>query len=552
MPRQSFAELIKSAGQPLGLALATLTTAYPALAETPAPLPDAAAAPVAQAELPRVAPGTTPNIVPTPSAPAQLSTPQPSTPQPSTPQPSTPQPSTPQSSTPRPSTPRPSTSQPSAYVQPETPYTLGSGDRIRIDIFQVPQYSGETDVLIDGALNLPLVGKVQVGGLTIEQATATVSAAYAQFLRRPIVTISLLTRRPLEIGIAGEVNRPGSYTISQEGAQYPTVTQLLQTAGGLTRIADVRNVQIRRPQQGGIEQVINVDLWELIQTGDLRYDIPLRDGDTVFIPETEVNLAEASVLASTSFSSQDERPINIAIVGEVFRPGTYSVTGETSTTEQAGTVGSTTGNSTLPTITRAIQAAGGIKPLANIREVEVRRLTRAGTEQSFKVNLWALLTEGDLRQDAILQEGDTVVIPTATQPTPAEAAQIATASFSPDQIRVNVVGEVQTPGVVEVPPNTPLNQAILAAGGFNTRARRGSVDVIRLNPDGTVTKQEIDIDFARGINDAGNPALRNNDVVIVRRSGVASVGDALGTLLNPIGGLINLISAPFRFVDIFR
>ncbi|HEY9640666.1 MAG TPA: SLBB domain-containing protein [Coleofasciculaceae cyanobacterium] len=458
----------------------------------------------------------------------------------------------PASMTPSRATPAPARSR--AYTQPEAPYTLGSGDRVRVDIFQVPQYSGETDVLIDGTLNLPLVGKISVSGLTLEQASAQVSNSYSQFLRRPQVTLSLLVRRPLEIGIAGEVNRPGSYTVNQENAaQYPTLTELIKTAGGMTRIADVRNIQVRRPQQSGIEQVINVDLWQLIQTGDLSTDLTLRDGDTIFIPATTVNLAEAPILAAASFASENDKPINIAVVGEVFRPGTYSVTGSTAVTQQAGNVGqANTTQTTLPTITRAIQVAGGIKPLADIRRVEVRRLTRAGTEQVFAVNLWDLLKNGDLRQDAILQEGDTVVIPTATAPTPAEASQIATASFSPAQIRVNVVGEVTKPGVVEVPPNTPLNQAILAAGGFNNRARRSSVDLIRLNPDGTVVKQKLEIDLAQGINEANNPALRNDDVVIVRRSGLASLGDALGTVLTPLNGVFSILQAPLRFIDIFR
>ena len=525
MPRQRFLGLIESVVQPIGLTLlATVTTVCPALAEMPA----TPSSPVAPASTP----------FPVPIAPAA--------PAPNPIAPAAPVPIPVPAATPVRSAPN------TTYTQPETSYTLGAGDRVRIDIFQVPQYSGETDVLIDGAMNLPLVGKIPVRGLTIEQATAAVSAAYGQFLRRPLITISLLTRRPLQIGIAGEVNRPGSYTIKQDGAQFPTVTQLVQTAGGLTRIADVRNVQIRRPQQGGLEQVINVDLWQLIQTGDLRYDVRIRDGDTVFIPETNVNLAEAPILANTSFSAQNDRPISIAIVGQVFRPGTYSVNGETSRTAQAGTVGSTVGSSTLPTVTRAIQAAGGIKPLANIREVEVRRLTKAGTEQSFKVNLWNLLTQGDLKQDAILQEGDTIMIPTATQPTPAETAQISGTSIAPDKIQVNVVGEVKTPGTVNVPPNTPLNQAILAAGGFNNRARRSSVDLVHLNEDGTVTKRRIEIDLAQSTNDANNPALNNNDVVIVRRSGFANIGDAIGTILTPLGGLINLVDAPFRFINIFN
>ena len=528
MPRQSFLGLIESVVQPVGLTLlATVTTVCPALAEMPA-TPSSPVAPASTSSPAPIAPAAP---APTPTAPAApVPIPVPAA-----------APAAPVRSAPN-----------TTYAQPEASYTLGAGDRVRIDIFQVPQYSGETDVLIDGAMNLPLVGKIPVGGLTIEQATAAVSAAYGQFLRRPLVTISLLNRRPLQIGIAGEVNRPGSYTIKQDGAQFPTVTQLVQTAGGLTRIADVRNVQIRRPQQGGLEQVINVDLWQLIQTGDLRYDVTIRDGDTVFIPQTNVDLAEAPILANTSFSAQNDRPISIAIVGQVFRPGTYSVTGETSRTAQAGTVGSTVGGSTLPTVTRAIQAAGGIKPLADIREVEVRRLTKAGTEQSFKVNLWNLLTQGDLKQDAILQEGDTIMIPTATQPTTAETAQIAGTSIAPDKIQVNVVGEVKSPGTVAVPPSTPLNQVILAAGGFNNRARRSAVDLVHLNEDGTVTKRRIEIDLAQGTNDANNPALNNNDVVIVRRSGFANIGDAIGTILTPLGGLINLVDAPFRFINIFN
>jgi polysaccharide export outer membrane protein len=106
---------------------------------------------------------------------------------------------------------------------------------------------------------------------------------------------------------------------------------------------------------------------------------------------------------------------------------------------------------------------------------------------------------------------------------------------------VNVVGEVTKPGAVPVPPNTPLNQAILAAGGFNTRAKKGEVQLIRLNPNGTVEKREIDVDLAQGINTEGNPSLRNNDVVVVKRSSLATIGDTLGTVLNPVGSFVNLL-----------
>jgi len=297
----------------------------------------------------------------------------------------------------------------------ETAYTLGAGDRIRIDVFQVPEYSGENSVLVDGTLNLPLVGSVDVQGLTLDQAATAISARYVRILRRPLVTVSLVTARPLEIGIAGEINRPGAYTIPHDGTQSPTLIQILETAGGIRQSADLRNIQVRRPQRSGIDQVINVDLWQFLQTGDLRYNLTLRDGDTILVPTaTTIDLAESS--------------------------------------------------------------------------------------------------------------------------------QIATASFSPESITVNVVGEVKNPGSIQLPPNTPLNQAILTAGGFNTRARSGAVDLIRLNPNGTVTRQKVEVNFSEGVNADMNPPLRPNDTIVVGRSGLAHIGDSVGNVLSPIRAVFSIFN----------
>lgn len=448
--------------------------------------------------------------------------------------------------------------QPCLNCQPttEAAYTLGAGDRLRVDLFQAPQYSGEQDVQIDGTLNLPLVGKISVKGLTLDQATATLASAYARYLRRPAVTLSLLQRRPIQIGVAGEVNRPGTYTvpINAEASQQPRVTQLIEAAGGITQIADLRQVQIRRPSPTGGEQIIPVNLWELIQSGNLGYDVTLRDGDTIFVPETSVNLAEAPLLNSTSFSGDVNQPVNISIVGEVYRPGTYTVTGNNNRANEAGNPGQTNTNlsSGPPTVTRAIQVAGGIKPLANIRQVKIRRLTRSASEQTFEVDLWALLKDGDARQDAVLQPGDTIIVPAVSALDPTTASQLGSASFAPDKIQVNVVGEVVQPGVVQVSPNTPLNQAILAAGGFNRRARRGTVQLIRLNTDGSVTRQKIEVDFEQGISDSNNPALRDSDVVIVSPSGLANVSDTLDSIVQPLEDVLTIFGLPFRFLRLFN
>lgn len=429
-------------------------------------------------------------------------------------------------------------------------YTLGAGDRIRVDVLRIPQYGGEMTVLVNGLLNLPVVGNVSVQGLTLEEAGQAIAARYAQVLRNPTVTVTLITPRPLNVNVIGEVSRPGSYRLDEATAASPTLTQVLEVAGGVRQSADLRQVQVRRPQRSGTDQVIQVNLWEFLRAGDSRNNLTLRDGDTVFVPTASaVSLTESTQVAAASFAAAEEASLNIAIVGEVFRPGSYVVTSG-ARTAQAGTPGATSIAEGSPSITRAIQIAGGITPTADIRNVAVRRLTRAGSEQTFTVDLWQLLN-GDLSQDAILQDRDTVVIPRAATVSDAEAAQIAAASFSPNTIQVNVVGEVTRPGAVEVPPNSPLNQALLTAGGFNNRANRGEVDLIRLNPNGSVTRRSIDIDLAQGINEDNNPALRNNDVIIVRPNGLASISDSLTTATSPLREFFNLFTLPFTFLRLF-
>ncbi|MDG2616836.1 polysaccharide biosynthesis/export family protein [Thermoleptolyngbya sichuanensis XZ-Cy5] len=308
-----------------------------------------------------------------------------------------------------------------------TEYTLGAGDQVRVDVFGVADLSGTTYTLLsDGSLTLPWVGKVVLQGLTTEKASETLVQRYRRYIHRPSITVSLVSPRPVRIGVVGEVNRPGAYTTGQsaggtiegDGAAAPirTVTQAIQAAGGITQLADIRNIEIRRPQLGNRQEVIRVDLWAFLQAGELDQDIPLRDGDTL-------------------------------------------------------------------------------------------------------------------------------IVPTVSALDPREAVQLAAANFSPETVRINVVGEVKSPGTLALQSNTSLNQAILAAGGFDlTRARTSEVQLIRINPDGSAVRREIQVDLSAEVNEATNPALRNNDIVVVGRSGLARTGDFLNTLLGPINPFVGVFS----------
>ncbi|MCU0524281.1 MAG: SLBB domain-containing protein [Elainella sp. Prado103] len=405
-------------------------------------------------------------------------------------------------------------------------YTLGSGDRISLRFFNTPEYNGETQVQSDGTLNLPLIGSFSVAGMTLQQAEAAIATRYQSELQYPIVTVSLVQARPLQIAIVGEVQQPGSYTLALvEGAQFPSVVRAIQAAGGTTQAADLRNVQVQRVNASNATQTIAVNLVDLLQSGNLGQDLKLRDGDRIIIPTaTTVDFAEATQFAAANFAAAPSQPFDVAIVGEVFRPGAYKIGGS--------------GN--RATVTQAIQLAGGVKPTANIRQIQIRRPTRTGTEQVINLDFGQLLQTGNLYQDVMLQQGDRIMIPTAPALTPEEVVLLANANVSPATIQVNIVGEVKSPGVVSVVPSSTLNQAILAAGGLNNRATR-ELELIRLEPNGTLTRRTINMDILQGFNTTENPLLQNNDIVVVGRSGLAQFSDQFGQINNVIAPLLQLI-----------
>lgn len=547
-------------------------------------------------------------------------------------------------------------------------YTLGPGDRLRVDIFNVPEYSGEFYVLGDGAINLPVVGAIPIQGLTVQKASALLTAYFSRYVKRPIVTISVLAPRPVQFAIAGEVTRAGSYTVpfTTENRKFPSISQAVQLAGGTTQTANLRQIQLRRAATG---RIVYVNLFDLLQRGNTGQDITLRDGDTVFIPRSEnVSASDRLRLSGSNLANQDAT-VKVAILGEVGKPGTYTLKGESGGTAagSAGTAigrvtpptlteaiktaggstasadltqikvrrntrtgsgqtvainlldllksgdfsqdiilqdgdtillptstmaggtnttlvnasnlgpqaiappkvvvvgevnrpgtytvkseGNTTNNNTqlsgtvaLPTITNAIQSAAGIKPTADIRKIQLIRTTRSG-EQKIAINMFKLIQEGDTSQDIILQEGDRLFIPVAQNTNAQDVDLIASSTISPGTIKVNVIGEIASKagkgGTIEVPSNTTLNQALLTAGGFdNVRANKGEVDFIRLNPNGSVTKRMIKLDFTKGIDNDRNPRLQNNDTIVIGRNGLTRVGDGFSTILTPFNGLLNLI-----------
>jgi protein involved in polysaccharide export with SLBB domain len=175
-------------------------------------------------------------------------------------------------------------------------YQLGGGDRLLVTIKNAPEWSGEKEVTKDGTLNLPKVGTISVKGLTLKRAEEAIANHYQPHLSNPVVSVNVVQARPLQISISGAAQRPGAYLLSlTDRAQFPKLTEALQAAGGTTASANLRRIEIRRPNDGRM-QTITVNLASRSQRQ--AQNIALRDGDVIFIPMVrEANRSRTPQLA---------------------------------------------------------------------------------------------------------------------------------------------------------------------------------------------------------------------------------------------------------------
>ena len=101
-----------------------------------------------------------------------------------------------------------------APVVSDDGYILGAGDRLKLDFFSLPEFSGDYAILPNGAVNLPQVGMVSLQGYTVQQASQILQTRYSPILTRPVININVVATRPVMIAIAGEIERPGAYSLT--------------------------------------------------------------------------------------------------------------------------------------------------------------------------------------------------------------------------------------------------------------------------------------------------------------------------------------------------
>ncbi len=145
-----------------------------------------------------------------------------------------------------------------------------------------------------GELKMPLIGSVNLNGLTIQEATDLLESKFVVYMQDPIVTIRKLN---FKVTVLGEVNKPGTYSIFNEKASLPEVLGL---AGDLTGFGNRMNVKIIREENNDSKQ-FNVDLTSAKALSAETYF--LHPDDIIYIEPTRKRAFQNVSPAVTVFAS---------------------------------------------------------------------------------------------------------------------------------------------------------------------------------------------------------------------------------------------------------
>jgi polysaccharide biosynthesis/export protein len=222
------------------------------------------------------------------------------------------------------------------------------------------------------------------------------------------------------------------------------------------------------------------------------------------------------------------RSLRINVAGEVRRPGPLQMRNVPH--DNTRTAETNIAAATLPTLSTALVAAGGVTRDGDISQVMIKRGDRVRT-----IDLWQGLTSENAPRDELLQDGDAVYIPKIASGSRIDPRLIAKSTLAPTSVRVRVVGEVKKPGEIDVTPSSTISSAVAIAGGPTDKARMEEVMLVRMGTDGNVTEQKMNLQKLQD-----TQQVLDGDVVIVPKSRNSNWIDIAGQVISPLGVILNL------------
>ena len=162
---------------------------------------------------------------------------------------------------------------PSQHIATPTNYLLGPGDEVTINIWGASQQTVRETISSDGYIVIEGIGLVRLAGLTISQAKETLRGRLGQSYADSHFDLSLSGLRSIQVQVMGEVQRPGTYTLSSLSSAF----NALYTAGGINAIGTLRDIRVFRRGH----QIASIDVYDYILHGNTTSDIRLSDGDVI-------------------------------------------------------------------------------------------------------------------------------------------------------------------------------------------------------------------------------------------------------------------------------
>lgn len=256
----------------------------------------------------------------------------------------------------------------SAQERRSLEYKIGPKDLLEITVFGLDEMNKTVRVSEDGNIALPLIGEIEVEGLTkseLEQKLARLLGE--KYLQNPQVTIFIREYQSKRVSIIGAVKEPGRYELL--GRQ--TLLHMIAQAGGMTNQTGEEIIVVRERTDGSSHS-LRISIDELILEGDPSLNIPLEPGDIVNIPI--------------------DMEVNVYVFGQVRSPGALKVK-----------------KSNIPTLVQAVAQAGGFSDRAAKSRVVLKRKNEQGKEEEIKVNVKAIMK--GKKEDIQLKENDVVFVP---------------------------------------------------------------------------------------------------------------------------------------------
>jgi polysaccharide biosynthesis/export protein len=158
-------------------------------------------------------------------------------------------------------------------------YKVGPGDIIEISVWRDEALVRKLVVPPDGVISFPLIGDINIQGMTVEDIRNTVTEKLDAYIQDAVVTVMLLEINSMKAYVIGKVNNPGSFPILMD----TTVMQMLSMAGGLNPFASEKNVHILRTVNN-TTQKIPFNYREVLRGVNLKQNIILQQGDVVVVP----------------------------------------------------------------------------------------------------------------------------------------------------------------------------------------------------------------------------------------------------------------------------